>query len=288
MAGGFAVGLQFGAVQTSGPVVSTSAGTAITAGATANTVGSYTTLISSTTNDCAWLEIGIYCPHSSLIVVLAVNIAVGPAGSEVVIVPDLVATAVGSGTGVVDIKTYYFPCSIPAGSRISANSQSTAGSVGVAVMAQTYDDAFGSHGAGGVIDVYGFNPSTTLGTSVDPGGTANTKGAFAQLTAATNQDMAGFFLGLHGSPSATGGSSLIYPSLIDIAIGASGSEKIIRPNYPINMTASGTACNNPLPGSSPFYPIPIPAGTRIAARAQSFDTATPARQINTVLYGVRR
>jgi hypothetical protein len=69
--------------------------------------------------------------------------------------------------------------------------------------------------------------------------------------------------------------------LLDIAIGASGSEKIILSNYSwiwTGVEAAGTA-------PSPFFAIPIPAGTRISAR---IAVSSGAANFGITAYGVYR
>lgn len=86
-------------------------------------------------------------------------------------------------------------------------------------------------------------------------GANNTKSAYVQITAATGFKYHGFWLTLASYSN----------SSFDIAIGASGSEKIIVPDLLI------LANNNQ--HDSFYIPISIPTGTRIAARAQQADIA---------------
>lgn len=98
------------------------------------------------------------------------------------------------------------------------------------------------------------SPGTTTGVTVT-GGAANTKGAYATISASLPVNAVAIVVGV-GSKSSTG------DYLLDIAIGAAGSESIIAPN----LSVSGPAY------SAAFYYIPIrrlPAGERLAARCQS-------------------
>lgn len=96
------------------------------------------------------------------------------------------------------------------------------------------------------------------GTDLTPvsGATANTKGAWIQVIASTPQDYTGLWVQLRGATANY--------SLFDIGIGAAGSEIVVAPNL---------FCG-PKPVSDSFgslFTIPqsIPAGTRVAVRAQS-------------------
>lgn len=98
------------------------------------------------------------------------------------------------------------------------------------------------------------SPGATTGTLVT-GGAANTKGAYATISAAIPFSAVGIIVSV-GSKSATG------DYLLDIAIGAAASESIIIPNLSVTGPAYSAA----------FYYFPIrrlPAGVRLAARCQS-------------------
>lgn len=86
---------------------------------------------------------------------------------------------------------------------------------------------------------------------------ANTKSAYVQVTAATGFAYSAVSLILNSS----GGGGQCY--LVDIAIGAGGSEQVIIPNILFDsMRQAGNA------GMCFTLPVSIPAGTRVAARLQ--------------------
>jgi hypothetical protein len=103
---------------------------------------------------------------------------------------------------------------------------------------------------GAVIDA-----SNATGTLITAGATANTKGAWTQLVAATDFDSDGMLLTLSIQSA--------HPYAFDIAIGASGSEQIIVNNILLR------GINGSNYYSSSYLPITIPAGTRISVRSQS-------------------
>lgn len=95
------------------------------------------------------------------------------------------------------------------------------------------------------------------GISATPvSGAANTKGAWIEVIASTPQDYTGLWVQLRGATTNN--------SLFDIGIGAAGSEIVVAPNL---------FCGpKPTPDSfGSLFTIPqsIPAGTRVAVRAQS-------------------
>jgi hypothetical protein len=228
-----------------------SLGTALTA--TRGSYGSYVQLIASTAADCSWCEL---CFGTGIINNLggAIKLAVGSAGNEVVILSDLVVSTIGN-LGIVRVS---FPICIPSGTRIAAAAQcfNGGGETAYYVNAQLYDGGFdGSEGIAG-FDSIGFDTTNGIGTVITAAGSTNTKGSYTQLVASTAKDYAGLFI----IPD-VGATSTATGLLLDIAIGAGGSEQIIIPNWYqhpfLDKMASG------------FVPVRIPAGTRVAVRCQS-------------------
>lgn len=121
--------------------------------------------------------------------------------------------------------------------------------------------------------------SNTPGVSVSLPATANTKGSWAEALASTGGDVVEIALMSVGS-STSGSNSC---TLVDVAVGASGSETIIIADLPLgftNVAGSGLPPMVRLPAS-------IPAGTRIAVRAASQRTSTTIRILLLVNYGQR-
>lgn len=116
----------------------------------------------------------------------------------------------------------------------------------------------GVFGGGGADDSVGTDLTNTRGTALTNSGVAHTKGNYTELDASTARNAAGIFVTLQGNGGQEG--------FVDIAVGAAASEVIIAANlhYVIN------AVN--IRSWEYFIPIPIPGGTRIAARFQSSST----------------
>lgn len=227
----------------------------------------WTQLVASSAADAFWLEVSIDNNVAAGNYATA-NLGVGSAGNEVVFASKLRAD--GSTMGRM---TYCFPCSIPGGTRISAQ---CVDDTHVDVQIRLFDGSFTEiEGAAGV-DAVGY--SAGFGTVVTPSATAHTKGSYAQLVASTSVDYMGFMLALDGQ---NGGATNARDYLVDLAIGGSGSEVIIVPNHLSRwIAASGM---NPNGSYGPFF-IPIPAGTRIAARCQSGGASGGA--IGVTVYGI--
>lgn len=117
------------------------------------------------------------------------------------------------------------------------------------------------------------SPGTGDGTSVTPG-TANTKTAWSQMIASTTYPSYGFWIQvLNGATTA-----LQFSYLVDIGIGAAGSEVVLLPNF----IATPSIIVGQTAGSViHFIPLFIPKGTRVAMRAQCNATGTA---INAIIF----
>jgi len=97
----------------------------------------------------------------------------------------------------------------------------------------------------------------TGGFSTTAGATAHTKGSWVQLTASLSSQASLIGVMVSGVYTAATDTS----TLVDIGIGASGSETVIVPN----LAVGGYGGAPPLI----WVPVRIPSGSRIAARCQS-------------------
>lgn len=118
------------AVDTYGFLTATNLGAFVEPGTTANTKGVYTQITASTTNDLAGFCLGFDNQTDSTSGTVGLeywllDIAVGAAASEQVLVPNLlvVCRSNNSNAFIVNTTTPYMPIQIPAGTRISARAQ---------------------------------------------------------------------------------------------------------------------------------------------------------------------
>lgn len=244
-----------------GSLTGTTAGTAITAPGGTNTKGAYTQLIASTSADAVGVMLTINTTGSTMLFGL-LDIAIGGSGSEVVVIPDLpIFRFSGLNTGFVPI---FIPVAIPAGSRISARYQNDAAGLSASVSLELVAGNI-NFVASPRVTAYGISTSVSRGTTVDPGGTAHTKGAYAELVAATAFKSNWAVVTTFPDTTPVGEAGW----LLDIALGASGSEVPIISNMLLRGSASyGTGhCRFALP-------LALPEGVRVAARLQCTSTAT--------------
>lgn len=265
-----------GAHETFGVTASASRGTTITASATANTKGTWTQLTAATARDAVWIDVDIHSATAARDYLL--DIGIGAAGSEHVLIPDLIA---GSGTGsICRGAVYRFPIFVPAGSRLAARCQSGTGSATIRVAGTLTAASFNSDCGSSEVTAYGALAASTAGTTVDPGATANTKGTWTEITAATSAPIRALVVG-QGNLVQTTRTSCDW--LLDIGIGPAGSEQVLIGDQHWECS---TTCDTIVPIARPPYFVDIPAGTRLAARAACSITTATVRNLSTVYYGV--
>jgi hypothetical protein len=283
MAGAWGGAFAFSEAADAGSVTSSASNGTVVIGSTTTTYAKalWTQIIASTVYDSSWIRITIAGEGQSGRQI-AVDIGIGSSGNEVVIISNL-----GMGSYGTQQVSYMFPFSVPLGTRISARLSSSLLTDNAQVVQCTlFADRYMSPGVVSAIDTYGFNNTTNLGQAVDPGGTANTKGSYAQITAGTSNDIAGFMLMFDTQGQSTPSTNHVVDWLVDLAIGGSGSEVIFLPNW-LQIAYCWSAKNYFANGVTPYIPMQIPAGTRIAARAQCNTNASPERVFGLTLYGVR-
>ena len=253
-----------------GAVPASSTGVQLTTGSPAHTKGAWEEVTASTPFTCSAFILTINFALATYLV----DVGIGVAGSEVVLVGNIHY----SGQTLVPFSML-FPMRIPTGSRIAVRSQGSAtGSVTSTTMYLLNEGFTGPVGRNRCI-TYGADTSDSGGTVVDPGTTLHTKGAWTQITASTTADHKGLAI-IHGSRNNTAmaGATFFY----DIAVGASGQEQIIIANWRVTSSVNETIS----PQNSPFFPVDIPAGSRIAVRCSGNTTDATDRLLDVVLYAL--
>lgn len=240
----------------------------ITASSTAHAKGSWTEIASSLRRDVAgfWLYLGGY--NSGNQGSLLVDIGVGTAGSEIVIVSNIMRDATTGSYREGSIG--YIPIAVAKGSRVAARVQSTqsSGEIGFQLRVQyagNWADDSLQHAT-----TYGDNEADSGGVAVTPSSTVNTKGAWHEITPATARDHEALMLCPADGADIT---RALQSQLIDIGFGASGSEVVAISNIAISMGATG---NEVCPKTIGALSIHIKQGTRMAIRTQtsSYSSST--------------
>lgn len=260
-------------VETIGADTTGSKGTSVVTGG-ASTKGSWTELSSATSaaSDFAILCIVFQPLSGSNIRDFLFDLAVGAASSETVFVSDI---QIQMKEQFTPVSYYYLPINIGSGSRVSIRAASNAATqTAIASMALFKSEFSGSPGLAGST-AYGISGED--GTAVDAGGTANTKGSWTEITAATSGEIKSFNLCISQN-SNTAHTAAHF--LADIGIGGSGSEQTILENLHI-VAGSFEISKVPI-----FLKQKIPSGTRIAIRIQSSITDATDRILSFSINGI--
>jgi hypothetical protein len=282
-----------GQLYQAGSITSASSqGQAVTAGGSAHTKGSYANLLTAANNlqdsqgFFIWAINSITTPGVDDCLL---DIAFGAAGSEQIVVPDLLVSVAAT----TPFTCFYFPIAVPSGTRIAGRSQSTTASRAMRVSCHTVSTGLTPSSPLQRVTAYGTtSTSATKGTSIDAGGTANTKGSWTEIVSAANMtNPMSFMLVVIGDQSTTHAGAGSVGFLLDIGIGASGSETVLAANLPIRVSAQQDPTSSSWYGSVsplafPLFPAALPAGTRLAARMQANTTDAALRKLDVALYGI--
>ena len=244
----------------------------LTANASANTKGAWTELLASTSEAAKAIWVSVIVPNGSG--PFLIDIGTGGAGAESAVISNI-PYAGGTAT-VLNVSSpgLYIPISIASGTRIAARCQSATG--GLTVQIAVYIVG-GSNSA--TVATYGADTATSGGTTVDPGATANTKGAYSEITASTSADIDTLVVAITGRANAAPASALF---TMDVATGAAASESVVLPDLTFSSNSSADSW-------SPnvwYFPVEIASGTRIAARAASQDNNSVDRLFDVIVFGV--
>jgi len=167
------------------------------------------------------------------------------------------------------------PISIPAGSRVSVRFNNDADAKYIQLILFK-----GSFAAGpAMAEVFRTDDSiNNAGVTIDPGATANTKGAWTEVEASTLYTMNGFYLVLGANDN---NATTIANFLIEVAVGGSGSEEIISGDIAFGQTATELSVG------SYYIPVKVAQGQRISVRAQCSITDANDRLIDASIVGIR-
>ena len=254
----------FGSVQPSTTARPAAAqGTSVTAAV--GSKGAWTQMIASTTADSYGVLI---CINSGAASAASrnrvVDIGIGPAASEQVLIPDLIGG--NAGTYAQGGLWYYFPVFVPAGTRLSARAQ---GSVTTAfrVFTQLLQKPANPSQVrkASFIEAYGITA---------PGGTALTAGTTSDgswtLVGTTTNRVWWWQFGAQVNTADT--AHITAAAHFDVAAGDGTNFDVLIQDAQFITSTSETAGNPPLSAGVEFS---VPAGTNIYVRAQSSGTPDP-------------
>ncbi len=237
----------------------------LTAPGASNTKGAYTELITSTADEYDWISMSFAVATAAAAVDTGVllDIAIGAAGSEVVIVPDLQI-------GWAELTpTILIPVHIPKGSRVAARYQRVGAGGSIRPVTRYGKNASYRRSPSHIV-THGTTAASSKGTSLT-GGATNTESAWTEIVAATTEPYCGFFVTIGGDSDTTQLTTTF--NIFDIGIGASGSEIAIASDIPVKWSSNE---NFIFTNTNLIVATHIPKGTRIAARWTRTNTGDSA------------
>ena len=261
--------------ESAGEEEANSLGTTLQGAGTAHTLGTKVTLIASTKYD----SIGIYVQLTN-----AVSAARGYLCNvyinDQLLIPNLWFSQEKAVPGMA--QWAYFPVDIPAGSAIKADVQSSTDSKFIDILCSLRSGNWLESSAGflGIVKTYGAVTGSTKGTTVDPGGTANTL-IYGELSASTSHRIRQLWLTVH-----RGVNSVMLVEghyLFHVAIGASSSEIPIGPG---NLTANMSINDLQHPFQFGPFDVDIPAGSRLSFGVQCSSTDATDRIVEVTVNGM--
>lgn len=264
-----------GAVESIGWDAANTRGTAVANSGVANTKSGWVQLVAATARDARGILAQVHANDTvGAAAALLFDLGIGGAGAEQVLVPnalDYFCSAAG-GDGTAD---FFFPISVPAGSRVSARFQGSNTTVNLRFALKLLQQGLIGMPSYGRLKDYGSVTGTSSGSVVDPGGVANTKSAWVQLSAATGSPIEALALNARVRNSASPGAQWV----ADIGVGGAGAEQIIVPDLYIPSRVRNS------PALPCFIPVTIPAGTRLSVRAQSDNITAGQREMDCNILG---
>jgi hypothetical protein len=224
----------------------------LTASATAHTKGAWSTVIAATSSITTLLRFGINSVNvSGADSATLLDIGVGAAGSETVIVPNL---AIGGSAG----SFYNIPVEIPSGARISARIQGVRSSQTATINSRELF-VFNAGDAAVIptsVDVLGVNTATSTATAMSGG-----SGTWVQIVESTSKDYIGFSIAPSTSDTDTVSQS---DATYEIGVGAAGSE--VAFGY-IHFAYGATENFSIAASRSPnLFGREVPTGSRLSIR----------------------
>lgn len=246
---------------------------AFNSGATAHVKGDWTTIGASGSDavpiDVAGFIVMIRVDNSDNLI--DIGIADTSSGTPVVLVENILCEG---------RRFIYFPLAIPKGKYIRMRAQKPTNN------AATYQAQFMLIGRDFVSDdpytyavTIGADTGGTGLTGIDPGGSANTKSGWVQITASCPADLSAILVQVGDQSNVTMNVNTTW--LVDIGIGSSGSERVIVPD----LFFGASVQSDHIDPQIPVIPISIPEGTRIVARAQCSNTDATDRLIDIAIIG---
>lgn len=265
-------GFMHGRSETIGFTSGSTAGTTVTASATANSKGSWASL-GQAGFEWNWLNLMMAQTAASDKII---DIGLSDDNSNWWVLAENIRLAGRKSADI--IQSMALPLRVEEGMFVGARCAASTGSHVLNVtITGTSVGLYGNPGYSRAVALY--TAGTSRGVQIDPGGTANTKGAWTQLVATTSQSIDTIYVMVGQNADTT--RTATATAALDIGIGASSSEFAMIPNLFMRWT---TTLDGPQINIGPL-PCYIPSGSRIAARAQCTDNVAGDRTMDVGILG---
>lgn len=246
-------------------VVQRSATVTVTADVTIHTKGAWTELIASTTADSDTLTLFVVNSQSGVATQGLIDIGVGSAGNEVVVVGNAVGGQINNQASIQKVDQC-FPVFIPKGSRVAARIQNVVSSRTASVNVTL---GFSGRPVAGYVDTYGADTATSVGVTLTNSNT------YYEVTASTSAPYKAIVMVPQGSSLNTPAALVDYT----LGVGSSGSETDLRSLSTQISSAEFQSLNwTELPFIYWGY---FPAGSRLAVKSSG-----GAASRHVILFGV--
>lgn len=179
-------------------------------------------------------------------------------------------------------QAYLFPILIPSSSRIAIRAASNVGGAGsgaLGVHASVIQNlsVLNQEGQGPCV-TYGAATADSGGTSIDPGGSAGTKGSWVQFSSGADFEFNGIMINPGFQQNAVRTTAWWY---LDIGLTASPQNSIIISDLPFFCR---NEADHIFPLSTGVIPIKIPKGSEIHVRTSCTITDASDRTLDICLY----
>lgn len=245
-------------------------GTSVTSGGSANTAGTWTQIHAGLTYPSEMVMVRINAIETSGDVIAATtlncyfDIGIGPNSGAVTTIVEKLGGSQAQGLGVI----YVMPLRIPPDTPVWARHQNTAASAKGAIQFTAHG---GNANPGSLavvtrIVALGATTASTTGTTVTPA--SATEDAWTQIVASTAEDYAGFMVSPLFNVDTSLTNGLI--SQTDLAVGGSGSEKVIAENITTEFLWSTAEQKDAFCW---YTLVGVPTGSRLCTRTAGSTTA---------------
>lgn len=257
----------------SGSTTVNATGTKITSSVTTHTKGAYVELLSAANNTegSGIIEL-MQMGDLQSFAVLLLDIAIGGAGSETVIIPNISLVTNNSYTGVGVLK---FPINIPSGVRISARCQSNISAAAVTVSVRRGISSFKQGSSLSKVTTYGANETTSIGVLVAP--LDDAYGSWVEITSSTTNESKALAVSAVRNPVSLANGTIIF----QIGVGSAGNEEVIVDDMQVATNVAEVITGN-MHGA---FLVDVKEGERLSIRAAALDTNADFF-FSYVIYGV--